>query len=73
MVNEFLLQRLGWQRLQEDLRIAEQQRLVREAEGRSRESVWAKITRLLSEGTATTDDGGRIPPDAPRAGEMPGL
>ncbi len=72
MVNDIILERLGWQRLQEELRLAEYQRLVREAQG-PRGSLWARVTRMLAGGGAPTDDGGRIPPDASRAGEMPGL
>lgn len=73
MINDAILERLGWQRLQDELRRAEYQRLVREAQGRSRGSLWARVTRMFADGTGPTDNGGRIPPDASRAGEMPGL
>jgi len=73
MLNEFAVQKMGWQRLQEGLQAAEQQRLVREAEGRRRPSPGMSVKRLRSEGAAGPDGGGRIPPDAPRAGEMPSL
>lgn len=73
MINDVLLERLGRQRLQEELRLAERQRLVRQAQKRSRGSVWAKAARALAKDASTADGGGRISPDAPRAGEMPGL
>lgn len=72
MFNQFLLERLAWQRIQEELRLAERMRLAREAE-RSHKSIWSRVARALEEGAAASNAGGRIPPDATRAGEMPGL
>lgn len=73
MMNDLLIERLGQLRLQEELRLADQHRLVREAENRPLTSVWSMIARALAEGAAAGDTGRRIPPDATRAGEMPGL
>lgn len=72
MFNQVFLERLAWERIQEELHLAEQMRLVREAE-RSHRSIWSRVARALEEGAAASKAGGRIPPDATRAGEMPGL
>ncbi len=72
MYNQLFLERLAQERIQEQLRLAEQMRLARKAEP-PRSSIWSRIARALEQASAASGSGGRIPPDATRTGEMPGL
>lgn len=75
--NSYMSEQLGWQKLEDTLRQAEEQRRVIQAIGGGRPGLWRRLIALIpgiaGPSAARTTAAGRSTPDAPGTGEVPGL
>lgn len=75
--NSYMSEQLGWRKLEETLRQAEEQRRVNQAIGGGRPGLWRRLIALIlgtaGPSAALTAKTGRSNPDAAGAGEVPGL